>query len=216
MFTKKASAISTDSPPVNGHSNHYPLPSSNSAAAVIQETTNSPLASQLSTNTPPPKYYPLATKLKCRNDFISGKGKLPELASKYGINLMTMQSWSCADKWTRRRKQYMQRAAARFEAQGETPNDDAPLPANPNDTNGRIREVEGQIQQIATAMREAKSGRELRDLAMAQKLVLDSWSLLTGHPRPGTRRQARKGGSSRQSSDFGPVDDQEGQNAGGS
>lgn len=137
-------------------------------------------------------FYPLAVKLQARNDYIAGKGSAEVLAKKHGIKLTTFVQWCKEDKWTAKRAKYMAVAKAKFDAQMETPQ----TPIIPTtDTNSAASELDTQRIMIARAIREAKSGRELRDLAMAQKLVLDSWSLVTGHPRPGTRRQSKRGSS---------------------
>jgi transposase-like protein len=184
MFTKKAH----DKPSHNGHSTPHIM----AEARIPRSSADGSLVR-----------YSLDTKLRARNEFICGKGSLREISKRHGIKFMTIRSWSSDEKWLLKRTKFVAAAKARFDAAAELP---AIAPPIVTPTQSAASELDAQRIMIARAIREAKSGRELRDLAMAQKLVLDSWSLVTGHPRPGTRRQSKRGSAAGPPAPFEPLE----------
>lgn len=169
MFTRKAPA--KDSP--NGHALRE---------VVTPKKTQS--------------YFNYATKLAVRLDYFAGKGTLPGLASKHGVTYHAVKRWSFKEKWFKRRAEFINRKTKKFE-DGEVSAPDAPLVnSGAPSVSATISELEIQKQKIAEMIRAARTGRELRDLMVAQKLVIDTWGYLVGYAKPGTRKQGRKGSSS--------------------
>lgn len=57
----------------------------------------------------------------------------------------------------------------------------------------RVRALDGLIQKTIERFKESTEPRDMQALAMALDRLLGSWSLLTGHPRPGTARPSKRG-----------------------
>src|SRR5277367_3325029 len=154
-------------------------------------------------------YYPLALKLKVRNEFVTGKGSLPQIAARHGINVYCLESWCCADKWTKRRRCFLERLIAKSDQTGELSLSNSTFNFNGTDLASQITKIETHIANIDKAIDEAVSNpRELRDLMFARKLAADQWANYTGFPKPGTRRQTRKGSQAGgpAASEFVPLD----------
>lgn len=85
-------------------------------------------------------------------------------------------------------------------------NQPAPVPTIPvviPTTNGetlpkalqaRIDRVDERIEAVLDAMETAETAKDQQALAMAFRALNEVWSLLTGHPRPGVRKDVKKRG----------------------
>jgi hypothetical protein len=72
-----------------------------------------------------------------------------------------------------------------------------PIPPNPQDQaakrlESRVQEVDGQIDSVTRKLSKATEPRDMQALAMALDRLYGIWSLLTGHPRPGVRKDKPK------------------------
>lgn len=152
-------------------------------------------------------YYPLALRLELRNLYVKGRGSLPELCRRFSIVYHTASAWSTNEKWGRMRKAWLKKQNDKFDLMADEPADSGVLPNTGNFVNDQRATVEIRIKETNEAMARARAPRELRELAVSLKLLWDTWSLITGHPRPGTRRQSRKGQGARQPQEFVPLSD---------
>lgn len=150
--------------------------------------------SQLLNDARPTYTFPLALRLKIRNEWLAGKGTFAVIAKRHGIALATLRDWSCREKWGPKRKKFMAAQKLRFETNGELPEIPTPSVNPSNSLASQIKRIETHLTKIDEAITEARTGRELRDLMMARKLAADQWANYTGFPKPGTRKQGKKSG----------------------
>lgn len=60
----------------------------------------------------------------------------------------------------------------------------------------RVQEIESQLDLVTSKLLKAREPRDVQALAMALDRLYGIWSLLTGHPRPGVRRDVKRRGPS--------------------
>lgn len=93
------------------------------------------------------------------------------------------------------------RAIAVRRANREKPKEPEPLTINERPTeqpnNGvtlRVREIDKEITRTTKAMAKATEPKDVQAFSMALDRLYNIWSLLTGHPRPGVRKDTKKRG----------------------
>jgi transposase-like protein len=144
-------------------------------------------------------------KRAVRACYVTGQGTVAWCARKHQVNEDTAYGWSDDEDWAELRTAFDEREAQRLV--------ERTLPATPEpkpepiragltpDQNQKLSQVEDQLSQIDRAIAEADQ-RSLPGLWKAKSMALDAWSLLTGFPRPGVRKQSRP---SRSMPDLQPV-----------
>lgn len=69
-------------------------------------------------------------------------------------------------------------------------------PSLPDPIVSRVARIDERIEAILDEMENSESAKDTQALAMALDRLCGVWSLLTGHPRPGVRRDAKRRGPS--------------------
>ncbi len=136
-----------------------------------------------------PMMHPLETWLKCRRDYIEGKGFLPAVARVYGIPVATVQTRAKRERWSIARADFMER-------KHKLP--DLELPAAPQtplpETDNRAQKcnrLELQLERIDGMIDSATDPDALNKLASAKTRLLEQWRILSGIPLPGSRRPGK-------------------------
>lgn len=140
----------------------------------------------------PPKHYALSTKMALKSDYIQGKGSLRDLAIKHSVAETRAYAWSKEEKWGPARKAWIDAQDRRLNAPPE------PMPAQPlivqetpQSSNSRVDEINKRIDEVTGAMADAVLPKDVQALSMALDRLYNIWSLLTGHPRPGVRKEVK-------------------------
>ena len=134
------------------------------------------------------RVYPLAQWLKVRNLYITGHGSLSELALKHGMSEATVQTKALDEKWTTKRKAWMDREQARLEPRPEPATSPEPATVETDSLQERVRIIQTRIQEGETALGQAENGKEFQSIATGLTHLYGIWALLTGHEKPGIRK----------------------------
>lgn len=154
---------------------------------VVNSTTESPPKNR--------RKWPLETRRKVRNAYITGKGSVLACAQLFGVPQDTAQDWADLEDWTQLRRDFeTQELQKILPASPETP------PSPPQDATtqtGKLAVVEEQLKQLDEIMKGCTNPDTIRKLWDAKNRALDAWALLTGFPRPGVRKTPRGGQTGR-------------------
>ena len=157
---------------------------------------NPPPGPEVARNKPGPKPRPtLQQRRQVRAAYVKGEGSVRACAERYGVNVSTAQDWSEAEDWTSLRRTFETRAAddLRRATEPATPAEPVIQPPAATTQAGKLASVETQLQVIDRLLAECDNPDAMRKLWDAKRCALDAWALLTGFPKPGTRRQSRSG-----------------------
>ncbi len=159
-----------------------------------------------STAEPEPSWKPSpAQRLKTKTDYIKGVGSVRECALKHGVKPDTAYNWSVNENWLALRTAYMKRANDRLLAQteiaGEETYEERPKLPPASTQAGKLAVVEEQLQAIDKLFSAATDPKDLVAIMKSKDLALNQWALLTGFPKPGTRRVPRQSSRHVQTSD---------------
>lgn len=157
-------------------------------AELLDATTTEPPQSH---NQRTGSYYPLATWLALRKDYIQGKGTLEPLCQKHGVVYDTAKTKSAEEDWTGQRRTWLERATKALVPPQEKELVTPPTqPQSASDT--KLGQVERQLGKIDLLIEDSDDPKELNSLVQAKERLLNAWSLLTGFERPGIRRRSSK------------------------
>jgi transposase-like protein len=131
---------------------------------------------------------PWSPKLKraARDAYVQGEGSATVLAQRFGVPQETVAQWITDNGWVAMRTEYdrKQRDAllavpgARVEAPSLV------VPIDP-----MLARIVAQLESVDAQLDEARDDwKAFEALTRAKARLLEGWALLTGHPRPGTRR----------------------------
>lgn len=137
-----------------------------------------------------------AQKRAVRQCYVTGQGTVAYCARQHGVVEDTAYGWSDDEDWGELRQAFDYREQARLIEQTlpATPKQEPdPIRAGMSqDQHQKLEQVEAQLSQIDRAIAESDE-RSLPGLWKAKSMALDAWSLLTGFPRPGVRKQTKPG-----------------------
>lgn len=139
-------------------------------------------------------HWPLETRLLLRKEYITGKGSLPALCEKHRIPLNTAEEWQGDGEWTKHRTSWRKAHEARLTRQ-EITGEALPETTEQREIKGldeRVNEVEKMIDEATQAFSTAVDAREMQAVAMTLDRLYTTWSLLTGHERPGIRKPSNR------------------------
>jgi transposase-like protein len=134
-----------------------------------------------------------AIKRAVRLAYIQGEGSLSSCCLRHNISFQTARNWYELEGWKDLRASFDLKAKIATEesvkpAGLESPTNPQPAPSQ----NTKLDAVEKQLKKIDEELDKADVG-DLPALWKAKSMALDAWALLTGFPRPGTRKAARNG-----------------------
>jgi len=134
--------------------------------------------------------WPPKVKRAVRDAYVQGEGRVKELSLRFGVPLQTVTEWITDDGWVALRTEYdrKQRDAllASPGARVEAPS--LVVPIDP-----MLARIVAQLESVDAQLDEARDDwKAFEALTRAKTRLLDSWALLTGHPRPGVRRVGRE------------------------
>jgi transposase-like protein len=135
-----------------------------------------------------------AQKRAVRECYITGQGSVAFCARKHGVSEDTAYGWSDDDEWGDLRRAFdyreQERLTERTRPAEPKPGPDPIRAAMSTSQQQKLDQVEDQLTKLDEAMGRADE-RSLPGLWKAKSMALDAWSLLTGFPRPGVRKQSR-------------------------
>ena len=140
---------------------------------------------------PSPKQHTIETWIGAKRHYVQGKAHLPEIASKYGIALGTLKERCCKEKWRTLRAQYVERATEAILPPVPVPQRLVPLPDN-SPVSAEVATLKEQIERIDGMIAHSACVADLDKLASAKSKLLEQWRVLSGIPKPGSRRPARE------------------------
>jgi len=132
----------------------------------------------------------METWIEAKRHYVQGKAHLPEIANKYGIALGTLKERCCKEKWRTLRAQYVERATEAILPPVPAPQPPAPQPDN-SPVSGEVATLKGQIERIDGMIADCACVADLDKLASAKSKLLEQWRVLSGIPKPGSRRPGR-------------------------
>lgn len=144
--------------------------------------------------------WPIETQLLLRKEYITGQGSLPALCEKHRIPFKTAVEWHKDGEWTKKRKQWVEQKKRNFDRQLTYPGTDSPESVSqpeqmqditPQTPVARAQRIDRLITKAEAALENALDAREMQAAAMALDRLYSTWSLLTGHERPGVRKAQR-------------------------
>lgn len=140
---------------------------------------------------PSSKQHTIETWIGAKRDYVQGKGHLPEIASRYGIALGTLKERCCKEKWRTLRAQYFERATEAILPPVPVPQRPALHPDN-SPVSGEVATLKEQIGRIDGIIANCTCVADLDKLASAKSKLLEQWRVLSGIPKPGSRRPGRE------------------------
>ena len=134
--------------------------------------------------------HPLETWLKCRRDYVEGKGFLPDMARKYGIPVGTVQTRAKREKWSTARAEFI---AGKLKMPDlELPPAPTTPPPDANNLTRKLARLELQIERIDGMLESETNPDALNKLATAKTRLSEQWRIFSGIPLPGSQRPARE------------------------
>jgi hypothetical protein len=149
------------------------------------------LAPVVTPTKPSLKQHTIEKWIGAKRHYVQGKAHLPEVASKYGIALGTLKERCCKEKWRTLRAQYVERATEAILPPVPAPQQPAPQPDN-SPVSGEVATLKEQIKRIDRMIADCACVADLDKLASAKSKLLEQWRVLSGIPRPGSRRPGRE------------------------
>ena len=149
------------------------------------------LASVQTPTKPSLKQPTIETWVGAKRHYVQGKAHLPEIASKHAIALGTLKERCRKEKWRTLRARYVERATETILPPVAVPQCSAPQPDNAP-VSGEAATLKVPIERIDGMIADCTCLADLDKLASAKSELLEQWRVLSGIPKPGSRRPGRE------------------------
>ena len=165
---------------------------------VTTETLHSGQLARNGTNLAPTPALKRAAKIA----YLRGEGSIRAISERFNLAFNTVQEWTDKEDWNQLREDYEKAIVERILNETKPATETIPDKILDNTTQAaKLAQVEEQLRAIDEDLKLA-SPKDKPGLWKAKSMALDAWSLLTGFPRPGVRKQSRP---SRSMPDLQPV-----------
>lgn len=163
--------------------------------AGIARAYASPMTSECTPAAPatPRTRHPLALRLQCRNEWVTGQGTLAEVAKRHNVPPQTLVAWYRRENWTDARARWLERQLSDNETPAK-PHAYAAKPEYSDDaTHARqIQRLEAQLESLDNVLDNAKTADDWHKLSTARQRLFEQWRILSGIPLPGSRKPSKE------------------------
>jgi hypothetical protein len=153
---------------------------------VEHAVLESPQTHQVETESGP-KPHSIATKRATREAYVAGEGAAHVLAERFNVPTDTVREWITDGNWRALRAERDEQERLALIAPIAPPVTVIP-PLPPQPANAMLDEVNEQLARVDDMLRDSRDWKAVEALTRAKSRLFETWCVLTGHPRPGTRR----------------------------